>query len=253
MNFIETLKYRNESLFYFGLFCFGLALIFLLLTKTTNIQVKRVNAWNKPFKFAFSIMLYAWTMAWYCSYLPEFNIELFNLAVIILLGFEILYISIQAGRGQLSHFNNSSVFYLVLFQLMGLAATLITLYTAYIGFLFFQYDLPDLSGAYLWAIRMGIIIFVIFSFEGALMGARMAHTVGAHDGNPGIALLKWSKKYGDLRVAHFIGMHGLQVLPFLAFYFLKNISAILVVAMLYGFLALYTLIRALKGKPFLKL
>ena len=252
MNFIETLKYRNEPLFYFGLICFVLAIIFLLLNKTTTIQLKGVNAWNKPFKFAFSIMLYSWSMAWYCYYLPFFNIYVFNWVVIILFGFEIIYIAIQAGRGQLSHYNNSTPLYLVLFQLMGLAATLVTLYTAYVGVLFFQNDFPDLPLAYLWSIRSGILIFVVFSFEGALMGGRMSHTVGGEDGSIGIHLLKWSKKFGDLRVSHFIGMHALQVLPILAFYVIRNTKAIFIVSILYGLLALYTLIQALTGKPFHK-
>jgi len=253
MNFIESLKYRNEPLFYFGLICFVLSIFFLLLTKISNIQVARVNAWNKPFKFSMSIMFYSLTMAWYCHYLPSFNITLFNWAVIILLGFEIGYIAIQAGRGQQSHFNMSSPFYSVLFQLMGLAATLITLYTAYVGFLFFQNNFPDLPSAYLWGIRLGIVIFVIFSFEGALMGARMSHTVGGQDGGIGIPLLKWNKLFGDLRVAHFIGMHALQILPLLAFYLLKNTKAIFIVSALYGLLAFFTFIQALNGKPFHKL
>ena len=222
MHFIETLKDRNEPLFYFGLICLISAFIFLMLTKISGTQVMGVNAWYKPFKFALSIMLYSWTMAWYCYYLPAFNITLYNWAVIILLGFEIVYIAIQAGRGQLSHFNMRTTFYMVLFQIMGLAATLVTLYTGYIGFLFFQNSFPDLPVAYVWAIRLGILIFVIFSFEGALMGARMSHTVGSTDGGNGIPVLQWSKQYGDLRVAHFIGMHALQVLPMLAFYFIKN-------------------------------
>jgi len=253
MNFIETLEYRNGPLFYFGLICFVLAIVFLLLTKTSTIQLSGVNVWNKPFKFALSIMLYSWSMAWYCYYLPSFNVTLFNWAVIILLGYELSYIAIQAGRGQLSHYNNSTPFYLLLFQLMGLAATLVTLYTAYVGILFFRNDLPDLSLAYLWGIRWGIVIFVIFSFEGALMGGRMAHTVGGKDGGIGIPLLKWSLKSGDLRVAHFIGMHALQVLPILACYFIKNTLAIFIVSALYGLLALYTLIQALNGKPVHKL
>ena len=253
MNFIESLKYRNEPLFYFGLICFVLSIFFLLLTKISNIQVAGVNAWNKPFKFSMSIMFYSLTMAWYCHYLPSFNITLFNWAVIVLLGFEIGYIAIQAGRGQQSHFNMSSPFYSVLFQLMGLAATLITLYTAYVGFLFFQNNFPDLPSAYLWGIRLGIVIFVIFSFEGALMGARMSHTVGVQDGSIGIPLLKWNKLFGDLRVAHFIGMHALQILPLLAFYLLKNTKAIFIVSALYGLLAFFTLIQALNGKPFHKL
>lgn len=252
MNFIATLKYSNAPLFYFGLICLVLTIVFLILATTTTRKLKGVNIWNKPAKFASSILLYSWSMAWYCHYLPSFNIGAFNWTVIFLLGFEIIYIALQAGRGQLSHFNNSSTFYLVMFQLMGLAATLVTLYTAYIGILFFGNNFSDLPMSYLWSIRLAIVIFVIFSFEGALMGARMAHTVGGEDGSAGLPLLKWSKKFGDLRVAHFIGMHALQVLPVLAYYFVENTNVIFIVSAFYLLLACYTLIRALKGKPFFK-
>jgi len=253
MNFIEILKSRNEYLFYFGLMCFGLAVLFILLTKVTSKQVAGVNSWYKPFKFALSIMFYSWSMAWYCFYLPSFNTNLFSWTIIVLFGFEIIYIAIQAGRGQLSHYNLSTPIYTILFQMMGLAAALVTIYTAYVGFLFFQYDFPDLSLNYLWGIRSGIVVFVVFSFEGAVMGSRMAHTVGGKDAGAGIPVLNWSKKSGDLRIAHFIGMHALQLLPFLAFYLLKTTMSVLIVSTLYGILALYTLIHALNGKPFHKL
>jgi hypothetical protein len=252
MNFIETLKYRNEHLFYFGLTCFVLAVIFAILAKAAPVYVVGVNAWYKPIKFALSIMVYSWAMAWYCHCLPTFNISRFNWTVIGLMGFEIVYIAVQAGRGQLSHYNFSEPIYTIFFQMMGLAAALVTIYTAYVGVLFFQNDFPDLHPSYLWSIRLGIILFVIFSFEGAAMGARLAHTVGAEDVSIGIPFLNWSKKFGDLRIAHFIGMHALQVLPILAYYFLKNTRAVFTVTALYFFLALFTLIQALSGKPFFK-
>jgi hypothetical protein len=44
-------------------------------------------------------------------------------------------------------------------------------------------------------------------------------------------------------------MHALQVLPVLSFYVLKNTKLTIVIAILYGLLALSTLIQALKGKP----
>lgn len=251
--FFELIKHKNEPLFFFGLVCFILAVIFLLLSRISSVELLGVNIWYKPFKFALSIGLYAITMAWYCHYLPSFNITLFNWTIIILFGFEILYIALQAGRGQASHFNLSTPLYAILYQLMGLAAAIMTFYTAYVGILFFINDFPNLSIAYVWGIRLGIIIFVIFSLEGGLMGGRMAHSVGGEDGSTGIPFLNWSKKYGDLRIAHFIGMHALQVLPLLANYLLKNTKAILFVSALYGLLALFTLIQALNGKPFHKL
>lgn len=248
--FIFQLKSRNETLFYFGLICLAFAMAFLVLTKVTSTQVYNVNAWYKPFKFAFSTFTFAWAMAWYCYYLPSFNIQAFNWSVIVLLGFEIVYIAIMAGRGDISHYNVSTPFYSAMFSLMALAATLVTIYTAYVGLLFFINDFPNLPNYYLWGIRLGILIFVIFAFQGFLMGANMGHSVGLENDNSNLFIVGWSKTAGDLRVAHFIGMHALQVLPFLAFYLLKNTKITIIAAILYGLLALSTLIQALNGKPF---
>lgn len=252
MNFIQELKARNETLFYYGLLCLALAIVFLALTKLTSTQVYNINAWYKPFKFAFSTFLFAWAMAWYCYYLPSFNIVFFNWTVIILLGFEIVYIAIQASKGQLSHYNLSTPFYATLYSMMAIAATLVTVYTAYVGLLFFTNDFPSLPNYYLWAIRLGILIFVVFSFEGFVMGSRLTHTIGGEDGGIGIPFLNWSTKFGDPRIAHFIGMHALQLLPILAFYILKNTKATIGISVLYGLLAMFTLVQALQGKPFFK-
>lgn len=250
--FLQQLKFRNEMLFYFGLVCFLISILFLVLTKTTITLVYGVNAWYKPFKFAFSTLTFAWAMAWYCAYIPHFNVKLFNWVIILLLGFEIIYIAFQAGKGQLSHYNLSSSFYATMYSLMAAAATLVTLYTAYVGYLFFKYDFPDLPNYYLWAIRLGIFIFVIFSFEGFLMGSRLNHSVGALNDNSNWFILGWSKTVGDLRVSHFIGMHALQVLPFLSYFVFKNCKLTLALSFVYALLALATLIQALQGKPLIK-
>jgi hypothetical protein len=250
--FLEELKRRNETLFYYGLLCLALALVFLILTRYTSTQVYHVNAWYKPTKFALSTCLFAWAMAWYCHYLPNFNIQLFNWSVILLLGFEIIYIAFQASKGQLSHYNISTPVYSALFSMMALAATLVTLYTAYIGMLFFTNAFDTLPNYYLWSIRFAILIFVIFSFEGFAMGSRLNHSVGALNDNSNWFILGWSKTVGDLRVAHFIGMHALQVLPILSYYVFKNTKLTIGLSVIYGLLAALTLIQALKGRPLLR-
>ena len=249
VSFIKELKIRNEYLFYFGLLCVIISIVCLVLTKTASTEVHGVNAWFKPFKFAVSIGLFSWTMAWYCHYLSDFNVTPFNWTVITLFGFELIYIIFQASKGQLSHFNISTPTYSLLYSLMGLAATLVTLYTAYIGLLFFTQSFPNLPNYYVWSIRLGILIFVIFSFEGGLMGSQMNHSVGAINDNSNWWIVGWSKTVGDLRVSHFIGMHALQLLPLLSFYVFKNTKITIIISIFYGLLATSTLVQALNGKP----
>jgi hypothetical protein len=252
--FLYSLRLRNEPLFWFGLICFALAGLFLILTRFSNGQVMGINAWVKPMKFALSLAIYAWTMAWFChDLMPNFNPRPFNQTVIGLLGFELAYIVWQAGRGQLSHFNLSSPVYAGLYSAMAIAITIVVLYTAYVGILFFSRDFPDLPNYYVWSVRIGIVLFVIFSLEGFAMGSRLAHTVGGSDGGPGLPVVNWSTRYGDLRIAHFIGMHALQVLPLLSFYLLKDVRLTVFVGIVYAALAAFTLWQALGGKPLLRI
>jgi hypothetical protein len=249
-SFITTLKFRNEPLFYFGLVCLVSAVIFLCATKFSPVKVRSVNAWYKPCKFALSIGIFSWTMAWFTWYLQlPGEIIWYNWVIVITLGFELVYITLQAARGQLSHYNVSSPLYTALTVLMAVAALIATLHTGYIGILFCTKALPALPNYYLLAIRMGIIFFVVFALEGALMGARGSHTIGGPESGDGLPLLGWSRKFGDARIAHFVGMHALQVLPLLAFYLLKDIRYTLFLGAVYGIMAILILVQALNGKP----
>lgn len=252
MSFIAQLKYRNELLFYFGLINGIAALFFLLLAYTTSNMLNGVNAWFKPFKFASSVTLYCWAMLWYCHYLKNFNVALFNWTIIITLGFEVVYIAFRAGRNELSHYNMGTPLSGALFSVMALAATIVALYTGYVALLFFTGSFPELPVYYVWAIRFALLLFAVFALEGFAMGARLSHSVGGSDDSFGIPIVNWSKKFGDLRIAHFIGMHALQILPVLAFYVLKNTKAVFFVTALYTLLAVFTLVQALRGTPLFK-
>ncbi len=241
---------RNEVLFWFGAVCFGLGACFLVLARIQHVEVAGANAWYKPVKFALSIGIYTWTMILLADQLKSFtSVPLFSWAVVILFGFELIYIAWQAARGQASHFNISTPAYAGLYQLMAVAAAGVTLWTAYFGVLFFVNEFHHLSPAMLWAIRLGITLFVVFSLEGFVMGSRLAHNVGGPDGSPGIPFLGWSFTLGDLRIAHFIGMHALQVLPLLAFAGIRQPWVIAIFALAYGLLAAWTLAMALLGLP----
>ncbi|MEZ0485893.1 hypothetical protein [Fibrella aquatica] len=169
--------------------------------------------------------------------------------MVALFAFEDGYVAFQAARGQLSHFNVSTPVYAGLYGLMAVGAIGISLWTAYIGLLFFRTDFPELSPAYVWGIRLGLVIFVLFSMQGLAMGSRLTHTIGGENGSPGLPVVNWSRTYGDLRIAHFLGMHALQVIPILAYYVVQNVRAVVVIGALYGLLTTALFIQALQGKP----
>lgn len=136
--------------------------------------------------------------------------------------------------------------------MMALAASLVTLYTAYVGLLFFTNSFLELPNYYIWAIRLGILIFVIFSFKVFAMGSRLNHSIGALNDNSNGFIFGWSKTFGDLRVSHFIGMHALQVLPILSYYVLNNTKLTVGLSLIYGLLALLILIQSLQGRPIIR-
>lgn len=243
---------RNYLLFVFGLLNLIAAVGLLFVMKFSGTGNAVNSNLLKPLKFALSIAVFSWTIAWYIFELTSQGaVTVYSWVVVITLGFEIIYITIQGLNGQMSHFNTSSPFYAGMTIMMGIVAAVLTVWTAYIGMLFFTGNVKPLPQYYLWAIRCSIILFVIFAFEGGLMGARMSHSVGDIQNDDRLPFLQWSTRIGDLRVAHFIGIHALQVIPLLSWYLLKNTKATFVVAFTYALLAAFTLMQALKGKSFL--
>jgi hypothetical protein len=86
-----------------------------------------VSVWSKPFKFSLSIAVYFATLAWFTPLLPNGYVESrsgrwLTIVPIACAVFEIGYIVLQAGRGEASHFNNSSFVHSLMYGLMGAGA-----------------------------------------------------------------------------------------------------------------------------------
>ncbi len=252
VEFLKMLSARNPVLYYGGWVCLLATVLCLLLSFFDHKQVMGINAWIKPIKFFISIWIFNWTMAFYLSLLPAERataIRWYSIMVVIVFFIEMVIITGQAARGQLSHFNVSSPLNGALFSLMGIAIVTLTVWTAVVGLWFWLAEVPlNFSPGFWWGIRFGILLCVIFSFEGMLMASRLQHSVGAPDGGEGLPLVNWSKQHGDLRVAHFVGMHALQVLPLLGFFLLKRPGEIVTATILYAGFSVRLFLRAMSGK-----
>ncbi|MFD2571191.1 hypothetical protein ACFSUS_11140 [Spirosoma soli] len=249
---LHTLKSRNAILYNFGWICFVSFFVCTLLSLTTTVQVLGINAFIKPMKFFLSTGIFCWTMGWFTHLLDRKRaVVVYSWMVVIAMMYELPVVTYQAALGKLSHFNISSLVDAILFQTMGIVIFIFTMWTAYIGYLFFSQKRFDAPMAYVWGIRLGIVLFVIFAFEGFLMGGRLSHTVGAPDGGAGLPVTNWSVRHGDLRVAHFLGMHALQLLPLFSYYVARKPSQVIIAAALYWVIVSTVLVQALMGKPLL--
>ena len=190
-------------------------------------------AWLKPLKFAISTAVYSLTLAWMFTFFSDRphvrRVVGWTTAIVFVL--EVSIIDAQAWRGTTSHFNVSTTLDTVLFSVMGIAILLQTLVSVAVAAALWRKRFTDpVLG---WALRLGMTLTIIGALSGSLMtrpteaqlaaareGGRMttagAHTVGGVDGSPGVPVTGWSRDHGDLRIAHFIGLHAIQTLALIA-------------------------------------
>lgn len=253
--FLTELKRRNQTLYFFSLICLLGAVVCIAMIFLTDTVVLGINAWYKPTKFFLSTAFFSCTMGWLMYYLNRpLHRMFYSWTLIITLAFELVYITLRASQGQLSHFNISSSFNALMFNLMGIAITIITLWTGYVAFLFWKRSFPQLSSTYLWGIRFGLVLFVVFAFSGGMMAARLSHTVGSiMETTQGLPVLNWSRESGDLRIAHFFGMHALQLLPLLGFYVTRSKQQIILLSLIYAAAVTALLFQALNALPLVPL
>jgi hypothetical protein len=257
---VAELYDRNRVLCTVALCNLCLVVIFTALMQVDGRMILGRNVWTKPWKFAASIAIFTATMGWLLPSLSLTNrVErLATYSIGVAMATEIALISTQAARAVPSHFNRATALDTGIFALMGVTITISTVVVAYVLWWIIRCP-PDLEPAYLWGIRLGLFVFVVASLEGFLMIARGGHGVGTPAGGPGLPLLNWGLTGGDLRIAHFVGLHALQVLPLTGYVAVRwtdsstrrSLGVVGTVAALYGSLVGATFVWALPGNPLL--
>jgi hypothetical protein len=251
---------KNKMLFWLGSSHLFIFLVLLIYYPFNQVKVLGINATIKPMKFALSIWLFSWTMALILNYLDDIRkVKTYSRVAVICMSFEQIAITSQALRGELSHFNNANTYGIILFAVMGVFILTITLWTAYIASIFIKQKKYPINPSIVLSIKIGLIYFVIFSLFGGYISGLQGHTIGAADGTNGLLFLNWSTFFGDLRVAHFFGIHSLQIIPMLAIaannYMIdkKVLPVVKTFSLIYLAFILFVMVQSLMGLPFVKL
>src|SRR5262249_55542104 len=107
----------------------------------------------------------------------------------------------------------------------------------------------------------GILLFFAGSAIGVLMVVHGQSFVGVAPGGPGLPVVNWSTKGGDLRVAHFFGIHALQILPIAGWLIDQpkdwsmraKLTAVVAVSALLVLIIGLLLVQALSGAPLVRM
>jgi hypothetical protein len=261
--FLFELYRRNRVLTLLGWLHLVTLAVVLCVAWFDTRTILGLNPWVKPAKFLVSIAAYVWTLAWFTRYVSAHtrSVRLVSWGSAVVFVGEMACIITQAARGTTSHFNIQSPFDGAVFSLMGFLITVNTLLVL-LMLLTFRRPSERLAPAYLWGIRAGLLLFLLGSLEGASMIMNYAHTIGAPDGGPGLPLVNWSTRSGDLRVAHFLAFHALQLLPLAGFVLSRfkphwparrQVACVLTLALLYMAGVSLVFWQALSGRPLLTL
>jgi hypothetical protein len=167
-------------------------------------------------------------MIWFSTFLKR-HARIFHIAstaAFIGATVELAAIILQVVRGTTSHFNTGTMFDHVIFIVVKAAIIPVAL-SVLVSFILLlrQKDLPPvLDSALHWGVFLtlvgcvpAILMVMPDPLQDAITNYRQfhGHTVGLSAPGPGLPLLGWSTIAGDLRIAHFAGIHALQVLPLL--------------------------------------
>lgn len=242
MTRFRTLWQQQRFLMLISMLHVAMIPVVALLYVLYPIELTGVNGWIKPLKFEISSAIYAVSIAWIATLFPStsrwYNVAGTTIAVSLII--ETSLITLQVARGTISHYNISTPIDTTIYSIMAtFISILATANIVCLGVVVTQKAIPRILRI---ACSWGLGLALVGMIAGVLMTSVNvspsqlhtmqveqkaptsygAHSVGVDDGGPGLPLLGWSTVGGDLRVGHFVGLHGLQILPLFALVLLSG-------------------------------
>lgn len=198
--------------------------------------------WAKTTKFAVSITLYCASLLWMLTQLksrPRLARFIATGSGIVMV-LEIGVILVQnIARVVPAHYNVATGFDVVMWNIMAISIVVFWSLNVVAAIFLLREKMPNRVVAT--AVRLSLLIAIIgmalaFSMTApnatqmaALKSGQLLNLYGAHNVNAlvdgqtrMIPFLGWNMDGGDLRIAHFVGLHAVQVLPLLAWFLLRR-------------------------------
>ncbi|MFC4376411.1 hypothetical protein ACFO5K_20150 [Nocardia halotolerans] len=265
----------------------ALVVVSVLAMLVDDRELLGESVWLEPAEFGFGFALYGVTLAWMLRLPHRGRRATWWLGTVFAVAgiADVAFIAVQAARGTFGHFNTATDPINQLGQQVFTSGVPALFFANLVLALIISWqrltDRPTRIAlkAGLWLALTGMLLGYLMGYTGAqlvrqsdgtVVGLMAGHTVrpgapadAARDGaGSAMPITHWSTTAGDLRVPHFIGLHGIQVLLVLAvalatlgtrYHWLRTErtrAALLGVAAL-GYCGLLTLVlwQALRGQP----
>ena len=206
------LSAAQKTLCFYGLVMAALLLPTYALSWFDLRTLREISIWAKPMKFMAGTALFALTTVWLCTWVPGqvgHNPSFPWIAALIIVNslFEVVYITVQAAKGEGSHYNTTDPLRAMMFGLMALAAVGLVASQAWLAWVIWKALGSAVLTPTTWAVLCGLVLtFALSTVSGFMLGGKQPPAgvgwpvVGWHTGQ-------------DLRPAHFLAVHAQQFIP----------------------------------------
>ncbi|MCC3764190.1 hypothetical protein K3N28_14065 [Glycomyces sp. TRM65418] len=220
----------HRPLLVLGIACGVVALASLIAMPFDDRTLMGESVWAKAFKFGFSFFAYCLSLAWLLAHMTKLRRTgwVFGTVFAVISAAEVGVIVAAAAAGTYSHFNTAEDPFNQVVQLAFQFVPVMFLANLVIAVIVLFQRIGDKAvtavvrwGLLLSSLGMFAAFFIVtvggqgertvVDAEGNEVVLNAGHGVGDLDGN-GMVLTGWSTTGGDMRVPHFIGLHGIQVL-----------------------------------------